>query len=214
MTRISRFLAALAVLALPPLSPAIAGERPLIWEPSKSSDTSYSVRMGSHLPTDRASSMGAEVRMRGPNPEQFGNPVSLWGTVTLAEPPAAGDGRSTRLDARIDGHNGRRRVSLNNTLTKSLPGLDAELCQDYALDYEPLGDGRLHAQAAQSVRLSSPRTGMVLHMRTSRSDDEGWRTSIGIEQPLRNAITLTATIEDPARESRKGRFRASYRYNW
>lgn len=213
MTRSALLLPILSGLLLcPPM--ASAQERPLIWEFSKSSDTSYLARLGSRLPAGRTSSMGADVRIRGPKIEDFGNPVALWGTVLLSERAQAGKRQSARVDARIDGADRKRSISVNNTFVANLPGLDAELRQDYALDHRPRNDDRLHARTSHSLRLSSPKTRTVVQLEASRTDKEAWRTRLDLEQPLRKAISIGATLEDAPGESTKSRFRASYRHTW
>lgn len=217
MTIRNHLLAAALACFLGPfllLSVANAGDRPLIWEFSKQSDTSYSARVGSSLPHVPEASIGADVRMRGPNPAVFDDPVSLWADLQLAERRKPQAKRSAHLNARIDGRSGRRSVSLDNTVSRRLQRLDAELSQRVTVFQEPAGDRKTRLRASQSVRLSSPATRTAVTAQASRSDSESWQTSIAVEQYLRKSIRLSASVENPGTANRAGRLGARYRYNW
>src|SRR5690606_36000972 len=105
---------------------AFAADNSMIWALEKHSDTSYSARIGTQLPTKRDSQIGAEMRLRGPDPKSYGNPVALWGSVQLAERRATADIRSTRIDAWLDGQTGHRRITLNNSWAFAFPRMDIE----------------------------------------------------------------------------------------
>ncbi len=217
MTIRNHHLAAALACCLGPfllLSGANAGDRPLIWEFSKQSDTSYSARLGSSLPRVPEASIGADIRMRGPNPAVFHDPVSLWADLQLAERSKPRAKRSAHLNARIDGRSGRRSVSLDNSVTRRLQRLDAELSQRVTVFQEPAGNHKARLRASQSVRLSSPATRTTVTARASRSDSESWQTSIAVEKYLRESIRLSASVENPGTSSRAGRLGARYRYDW
>lgn len=207
--------AILACLLWPSLSlTADAGDRPLIWEFSKQSDTSYSARVGSSLPHVPEASVGADVRMRGPDPAVFGDPVSLWADLRLAEQSKPRVKRATHLKARIDGRSGKRSVSLDNSVTRRLHTLDTEFRQNLSVFQEAASNRNTRLRASQSVKLSSPATRTAVTARASRTDGESWQTSIALEQELRKSIRLAASVENPGTRNRAGRVSARYRYSW
>jgi hypothetical protein len=214
-TRLNTLAAVLAAFLMPVISvPATADDRPLIWEFSKQSDTSYSARAGSSLPRAPEASIGTEIRMRGPDPAAFDDPVSLWATLQLAERGDPVEGRSTRLNARMDGRSGRRSVSMDNSVAHRFGRLNAELRQHITVFQEPASSRKARMRTTQSVRLSSPATRTTVTVRASRTNDETWNTSLAVDQDLRRSVRVSASIDNPGRHSRAGRITARYRYSW
>lgn len=214
-TRIHILAAMLATFLSPvAFAPAAAGDRPLIWEFSKQSDTSYSARVGSTLPHAPEASIGTEIRVRGPNPAVFGDPVSLWAALQLAEQGEPAEGRSTRLNARMDGRSGRRSVSMDNSVAHRFGRLNAELRQHITVFQEPASKRKARIRTTQSVRLSSPATRTTVTVRASRTNDETWNTSLVVDQDLRKSVRVSASVDNPGRHSRAGRISARYRYSW
>lgn len=213
--RIHTLAAVLAAFLMPVVSvPAAADDRPLIWEFSKQSDTSYSARVGSSLPRAPEASIGTEIRMRGPDPAVFDDPVSLWAALQLAERGEPAEGRSTRLNARMDGRSGRRSVSMDNSVAHRFGGLDAELRQHVTVFQDSASSRKARMRTTQSVRLSSPATRTTVTVRASRTDDETWRTGLTVDQDLRRSVRVSASVDNPGRDNRVGRISARYRYSW
>lgn len=206
--------AALAVLATVAAAPdAAAGDRPLIWEWKKNSDTAYAARFGSHLPIGAEAGVGAEIGLRGPDPVHAFEPVLFW-AMLRTEGEELGARRTTRLDLRSRGIAGRRTLSVNNVFARDLGDIGAEFVQNYAFDQEPGGDRKVRIQTSRTVRLSSAHAGTVLVARAARDGDGEWRTSVGVEQPFRQAVRFSATVQEPGRENWNGVFRASYKRSW
>lgn len=204
--------AALAILS--PVSGAGAQERPLIWEFTRNAPAAYTARLGSRLPIGADAGMGAEIGVRGPDPTASRPPVTWWAMLKTEGTELRGTTRTTRIDLRASRFSGRRTLSVNNVLAGRLGALDARLVHDLALDHDPLGSERIDIRTTRSIRLSSLRTGGVLVARASRTERTQWVTSIGFEQPLRDAFRLSATVEHPAPHDWRGRLGASYRRSW
>lgn len=205
-------LAAFTVLFVP--QQAAAEERPLIWEFKKNSDTFYAARLGSRLPIGTEAGVGAEIRVRGPDLASFSDPVLWWATLKTEGEELPGAKRTTRIDLRAQGATGKRTLSVNNIFSRQLGTLGAEFVQNYAFDHERANNGEIRIHTTRSIKLSSAHAGTVLIARASRGHDEAWRTSVGVEQPFRKTVKLSATFEEPGTESWKGLFMATYNYNW
>ncbi len=212
MFRIFLLSAALALAGF--ASPASAQERPLIWEFTKDSDTNYLAKIGSRLPTPHRSSLGADVRMRGPDPERFGNPVSVWVSAHLAGREQPGNSRALDVNARLEGAHGNGNVSVRNHLVRQWALFEAEVNQEVSIEFRPAEERRRYVRQSQELILKAPRTKTELHLRTARANAEQWRTTIFLMQKLRDRVELTATLEEPGRENAKSRFAARYHYQW
>lgn len=185
----------------------------LIWQFSRSSDVAYVARLGSKLPTPWTSSMGTETRIVGPDLRASGNPLSLWASVEvpgLRESPA----KSSRLEARLDGRSGRRSMTIVDNATLGYGAFDLSLDRLLLLSLDPSGDAKPHAKLIQSGRVTLKRTNTAVLAQASRGDEERWRTSIAVEQKLRETITLTGSVNRLQGENQTARVRAEWRYNW
>lgn len=205
--------ALLAAILLAGLAfPAASQERPLIWEFTKDSDTNYLAKVGSRLPTRQRTSLGADVRVRGPDPERFGNPVSVWISAHLAGREQPGNNRALDLNARMEGAHGN--VSVRNHVFRHWALMEAEVNQEVSIEFRPAEERRRYVRQSQELILKTPATKTELHLRTARADAEAWRTTISLTQKLRDTIELTATLEEPGRENARSRFGARYHYQW
>lgn len=194
--------------------PAAAEERPLIWEFTKDSDTNYLARIGSRLPTRHGTSLGADVRMRGPDPQRFGNPVSIWISTHLAARERPDRRQALDVNARLNGAHGTGNVSVRNHLVRHWALVEAEVNHELSVEFRPAEERRRYVRQSQEVILKAPRTRTELHLRNARADAGQWRTSIFVTQKLRERVELTATLEEPGRENAKSRFAARYHYQW
>lgn len=207
--------AAIAALAILPQTPeAGAQERPLIWEFARNAPTSYTARLGSRLPVGADAGMGAEIGVRGPDLMTSRQPVTWWAMLKTEGTELRGTTRTTRIDLRASRFAGRRTLSVNNVLAGRLGALDTQLVHNLALDHDPTGSGKVDIRTTRSIRLSSLRTGGVLVARASRTHQTQWVTSIGFEQPFRDAVRFSATVEHPGPHDWRGRLGASYSRRW
>ena len=205
---------AAAFMLAGPSSPVAAQERPLIWEFTKASDTNYLARIGSRLPTRHGSSLGADVRMRGPDPERFGNPVSVWIATHLAARERPGSRHALDVNARLNGVHGNGSVSVRNHLVRHWALVEAEVNHEVSIEFRPAEQRRRYVRQSQEIILKAPRTRTEFHLRSARADAGKWRTTIFLTQKLRDRVELTATLEEPGRQNAQSRFGASYHYRW
>jgi len=204
--------AALAIL--PPISRAGAHELPLIWEFTRNAPASYTARLGSRLPIGADAGMGAELGVRGPDLMASCQPVTWWAMLKTEGTELRGTTRTTRIDLRASRLSGRHTLSVNNVLAGRLGALDTQFVHNLALDHDPAGSERVAIRTTRSIRLSSLRTGGVLVARASRTARTRWITSVGFEQPFRDAVRFSATVEHPAPHDWRGRLGASYSRRW
>src|ERR1041385_1888737 len=61
-----------------------ADDRPLIWSPSKNSDTSYGVRLGLRLPSELQPEAGINLGLDSDKGAVVNTPVRFWGKVTAS----------------------------------------------------------------------------------------------------------------------------------
>lgn len=212
MHRLSAVLAS-ALLATQIASAAHADERPLIWEVTEASDTAYAARLGSRLPTSNSASIGADLRLRGPDLAQFRLPVSAWVVASLIEPRKSNDFQSLNIEGRIESGQGNRSLIIRNTLKRKGVLLEAEVNQELAITYRPAEERRRYVRQSQDLALKSPATGTEMRFRAFRENDQSWQTHIALTQRVRDAIELSATIENPGRAP-SGRIEARYRFQW
>jgi hypothetical protein len=205
---------AAALTILPPIPGAGAQERPLIWEFTRNAPAAYTARLGSRLPIGADAGMGAEIGVRGPDLMASRQPVTWWAMLKTEGTELRGTTRTTRIDLRASKLSGRRTLSVNNVLAGRLGALDTQFVHNLALDHNPAGSERVDIRTTRSIRLSSLRTGGVLVARASRTAQTQWVTSIGVEQPFRDAVRFSATVEHPGPNDWRGRLGASYSRRW
>lgn len=206
----------LALAALPVAQAAHASDALLIWTPSQTSDTSYAMRMGSHLPMGLEASAGAEVSFSDSfaTASRASHPVKFWSSMKLPGKKADSD---AQLDVRLNGVSGNRSISLRKSRSLDLtPALAARIEDLYSLDYErDASDRRLGARATKTVRILARGTGTSLYARGSRSNrDQEWQASVGAEQKVTGSVNLSANVDNLVASQRSGTVRASYAQRW
>lgn len=206
--------AALIALSFLGAAPATANDRPLIWEVSKNSEISYSARLGSRLPTARDSRLGAEFRMRGPDPRRYGNPLAIWASYHLAERYDPTHIRATRIDAWVDGNNGQRRLTLDNSFRFTSPKFDTELRQELIASQNPGETRKGNLRQFQSVRVVSAKTRSEIVLTASRRNSQRWATSVKLTQPVLDTWNFSAEMRRQSDAKTTGRFHAAYNYSW
>lgn len=74
-----------AIFAVGPFlaSSAHAADRPLIWQPVKNSDRSYSVKLGFRLPTELEPEAGFNVGVDAKKDGSMNTPLRLWGSMKM-----------------------------------------------------------------------------------------------------------------------------------
>jgi hypothetical protein len=209
----------LASATLPVAQTAEASDTPLIWTPSQTSDSSYAMRMGSHLPTELEASAGTEIGFTDFQsdlaPARAAYPVKFWSSVRL--PSTRKDGGDAQIEVRLNGLTGRRSVWLSKSRSLDLtPDLAAQIEDLYSLDYDrTASDHRVDARASKTVRTLSKTKGTSLFARGTRSSrDQEWQASVGVEHKVMQGVNLSANIDNLVAPRPSGTLRASYAQRW
>lgn len=193
--------------------PAAGGERPLIWNFTRSGDTAFGARVGAHLSLPWKTSTGLDIAMSGPRIFDR-EPVTAWGAVELPGHDTGTFKRKTELRVTARGETGPRTATANHSIRTMLPHVNAELDQVVSLRGAQGNDETPVLRSVQTLKIVSVRSRTSLTASTTASSIERRRTTVGIEQPVREALKLRATVEDVAHPERKGRFSASYNFKW
>ncbi|MDH6233617.1 hypothetical protein M2281_004228 [Mesorhizobium soli] len=219
MLRILASALCLASAILPIAQAAQASDTPLIWTPSQLSDSSYAMRMGSHLPTELEASAGTEISFTDFQcdfaPARTAHPVKFWSSVRV--PSQRKDGGDAQIEVRLNGLTGRRSVWLSKSRSLDLtPDLAAQIEDLYSLDYDrTASDHRVDARASKTIRVLSKTKGTSLFARGTRSSrDQEWQASVGVEHKVIQGVNLSANIDNLAAQRPSGTLRASYAQRW
>lgn len=193
--------------------PAPAGEKPLIWDFTRSGEAAFGARVGAHLSTPWKSSAGIDVAMSGPR--IFGKePITAWGSVELPGRDTGAFRRHTELRVSARGESGPRTATISHSVRTMLPGVDAELDQVVTVRSIPHDHEGPVLRSTQTLKFTAVRSRTILTARTTASSTEKRKTTFGMEQPISDALRLHATVEQPAQKQRKGRVSATYSFKW
>lgn len=210
-------VAAISLMCVSPTS-ARADDMPLIWQPTKNSDTSYSVRLGLRLPTRLETEAGIEM---GVDTNGSGGvvdaPMKLWSTVTTQsiQRPAYEMDRSVAFD--VDRISGSAGVSLNYDAKHTISrDLDIEHQSSYGVRYDSLDQSWTGLDLTQSVRFAHPPTGTAFVVRATAADTFALAGGgFGLEQKLGDNITLTGNIDQVSASAIPvASINASYNFKW
>ncbi|WP_117191384.1 hypothetical protein [Rhizobium terrae] len=197
MSRIFFARAALGCAAVLIAVPCHADDGPLIWKPSKNSDTSYSVKLGLKLPnrieTEAGISMGVNTTQSGAPVDM---PVSFWSNFIAQKIKTPASEIKRGIGVGLD--EGRGASITMNYYEKEIatPTIDIEKRSSYAMHYDGATGGWAGMDASQSVRLSHPGSGTTLIGRVSGSD--GFKTvgaGMGVEQRVGDHMTVTGSLD-------------------
>lgn len=207
-------LAAALVASALFVAPAQGDDRPLIWEPTMPNKNALGARVGSRLPTPWHSTAGVTLSVENKDAKLGFKPMTMWGTLELPSQSGRGRERKTRLQMTARGVEGTRTAIVSRSVKATLPTLDAQIDQSFAVDHDPRGAHQLRLRGTQSVRLTSPRTRTSVVASTSRSDTSPWKTAITVEQPFRKTLKFSARVDGENWSSKKTRVGASYSFKW
>ncbi|CAN7300484.1 hypothetical protein [Neorhizobium tomejilense] len=198
MKRISSAGAVLALACFLTAGPGFAEDTPLIWNPIRSSDTSYSVKLGLKLPTrletEAGVSMGVDTSMSG---TPLDTPIKFWSNFTAEkiQTPAYQLNRDVGVD--LDGNTGSAGITMNYYEKEiATPTIDIERRSSYGLRYDGASGEWLGLDASQSIRLSHSPSSTALVGRASGSD--GFRTlgaGVAVEKMLGRYMTVSGALD-------------------
>ena len=198
MKRISSAGAVLALACFLTAGPGFAEDKPLIWNPIRNSDTSYSVKLGLKLPTrletEAGVSMGVETSTSG---TPVDTPIKFWSNFTAEkiQTPAYQLNRGVGVD--LDGNTGSAGITMNYYEKEiATPTIDIERRSSYGLRYDGISGEWRGLDASQSVRLSHSPSRTALVGRASGRN--GFRTlgaGIGVEKRLGRYMTVSGALD-------------------
>jgi hypothetical protein len=216
----SRFSIALAavVAALFSGSPSHADDRPLIWQPAKNSDTSYSVKLGLKLPTELEPEAGFDV---GVNTSTGGaiveTPLKFWTSLKAGsiQRPAYEMSRDIGLD--VDHTAGAAAITMNyyekHIATSSI---DIERQSSYAVRYDTTTQAWAGIDVSQSVRVSSTASGTAVIVRANSSDNfKAAGAGVALEQNFGSRMSVSGAIDQASYSAAPvASVNARYAFKW
>lgn len=206
------------VTLLASLGTAAADERPLIWQPAKNSETSYTTRIGARMPTLLAPAAGVELGVvTSDGGALVDTPMAAWSDVKLRERHTAGSTVSRTAGARFDPRHGNARLTLNYYEKYiATPLIDIERRAGYSVRYDGAAAEWQGMEASQSLRVSQVRSRTSAFAKASASD--GFETislNVGLEQKLGQHFSFTASARERFdTDERSATIRADYLFRW
>jgi hypothetical protein len=211
--------AAIAVLAVAVTSgTGHADERPLIWQPIKNSDTSYSVKLGLKLPTRLEPQAGFDVGMNATKGGKVvDTPLRFWSSIKTDSTTQPGYQMSRDIGVNIDGTVGNAAISMNYFEKQiATPSINIEHRSRYAVRYDGIERDWLGLDASQSVKLRRHETGTAFIASANSADSFSvLGASVGLEQALGQHITLSGNVNrNFTEDATTTRVNANYSYRW
>ena len=188
-----------AIFAVGPFSAlsAHAADRPLIWQPVKNSDRSYSVKLGFRLPTELEPEAGFNVGVDAKKDGSMNTPLRLWGSMKMKsiQRPAYEVERKIGID--YDGLAETAAVSMNYHQTQIVTStIDVERNASYVMRYDGLNQDWSGLDANQTLRLSRSNTGTAVVVRATAIDTfRIGGAGLGLEQKLGDSLTLSGSVD-------------------
>lgn len=200
------------------LRPVLADEKPLIWQPSRNSDTSYTARIGVRMPTVLAPAAGIEMGVVASDTGALvDTPMAAWGDVQLREVRTAASTLTRKAGARIDPRTGSTSLTMNYYEKYiATPTMDIERRSAYSVRYIGADAQWKGLEANHSLRLSRARTGSSAVATASTVDMFSDMTfGVGLEQKLGQNLTVKALVrEHLGANDRSATVRADYSFRW
>jgi len=218
MNRVFFAHAIVASIAVLPAGSGFAGDKPLIWQPTKNSDTSYSVRLGLQLPTRIEAEAGVSLGMnttKGGAP--IDTPVRFWSNFVTGKMKTSASEMRRGIGVDLDGHTGSAAISMNYYEKEiATPSLDIERNSSYTMRYDGVSGEWCGIDASQSVRLSYGSTGTALIGRASAGNNFGTvGAGIGVEQRIGEYMTVTGSVDRSTDASEPAAsVNARYSFTW
>jgi len=197
---------------------ALAGDKPLIWQPTKNSDTSYTARIGVRMPTVLAPAAGVEMGVvASEGGAVVDAPVAAWGDLRLREYRTPASTGSRNAGARFNARTGSASLTMNYYEKYiATPSLDIERSSSYAVRYNGPAAEWKGVETSQSIRFSRVRSGSAAFVNASAADTFSNMTfGVGFEQKLGRNLTVKATVRERlGADDRSTLLRADYSFRW
>lgn len=195
---------------------SFADEKPLIWTPTKNSDTSYAVKLGMRLPDELQSEAGINLGLDAQKNAVVNTPVKFWGKVTASsiQTPAYQLKRDIRINLDAVTGSGAARVVMSEKAIAS-EALDVELNRQYGVRYDGAASSWV-GEASQSVRLSRTGTGTAVILQAKALDTfREIGGGIAVEQKVSERLSLNGSIEQTtASAGATSNISARYTFKW
>jgi hypothetical protein len=179
-------------------SHVLADDKPLIWQPLKNSDTSYSVKVGVKLPVSLEPQAGFDL---GVDAKKDGTvvdtPLRFWSSVKAEsiQRPAYEMNRKIGFD--LDSLAESAGISVNYYEKQiATPSIDIERQSSYQLRYDGIAQQWSGIGASQSVKVSGSKTGTAVVVRASGADNfKIAGAGLGLEQKIGDHMTLSGNFD-------------------
>lgn len=209
--------AALASMLLISTGSALADERPLIWAPTKNSDTSYAVKLGLRLPnelqTEAGVNFGLDASRRG---AVVNTPVRLWGKVTASSIQTSAYQLKRDVRINLDAVTGSSAAGVTMSEKRiASEAVDIELNRQYGVRY----DGAAAAwkgEASQSVKFSRAGTGTAVIIEAKALDTfKELGAGIAVEQKVSERLSFNGRIDQTTNPGKPtSNIGARYTFKW
>jgi hypothetical protein len=212
-------VAAMAALVVASTSSfAAAQERPLIWQPIKNSDTSYSVRLGMRLPIRLEPEAGFNVGVNATKTgEVVDTPLRFWSKIKTSEAKRPAYQMTRDIAVNMDQTAGSAAIAMNYYEKHiATPSINVERRASYVVRYDGAQKDWTGLDTNQSIKFRRHATGTAFVATASGTDSfTSVGASLGIEQQLGQNITLSGNVNrNFTDESTVSSVNARYSYKW
>lgn len=196
---------------------AKADDKPLIWAPSKLSDTAYAARIGLRLPDYDFASVGAQL---GVNSTTVGGPVTtpviLWAKVKMQALQTPASQLDRQVDINVDALKAQIQAQMSyNSRRIVTPDIDLDLKRAVTINYNDALGAWGNIAATQTIRLSNPNAGNAIVISASTNDGLSHIVSgVAVEQRLGKRIRITGGITQQSGNAPAASFNARYNIRW
>lgn len=205
-----------SMMMIIPAGKTMAEDRPLIWAPSKNSDTSYAVKLGLRLPNELQPEAGINFGLDSQKGAVVNTPVRFWGKVTASsiQTPAYQLKRDIRvnLDA-VTGSSGAGVLMSEKRIASE--ALDVELSRQYGVRYDG-GTDNWVGEASQSVKVSRSGTGTAVILEARALDTfKELAGGVAVEQKISERLSLNGRIDQATNAGKPtSNIGARYTFKW
>ncbi|RWX75629.1 hypothetical protein EPK99_18205 [Neorhizobium lilium] len=198
--------------------PVLALDKPLIWQPSKSSDTSYSVKLGLKLPMELEPEAGFDLGLdTSKSGAALRTPVRFWSSFKAQAIQRPAYEMNREVGFQVDG-NARSAAITMNAYEKHIatPSIDVEREGAYAVRYDAAAQQWAGVDVSQSIKVSKTATGTAFVVRASATGNfKVAGAGIGLEQKLGGHMTVSGSLDRSSDVSGAiASINASYSFKW
>lgn len=172
---------------------ALAEDRPLVWNVTKSGGRDFAFRSGVALDSSGRPSFGVESNMTVASAELPGTsvaPVRLWGEVSLA----SAESNTSILRGGFDARIGKGSIGLDQTRS-SVPMGSLDLTTTRSLKADGLGEGVTNLVALQSVTLSFANLDAAVVAAASVETVGNNAVSLALRKSLASGASVSASVK-------------------